>query len=65
MRVMACSQAEVQSETDWDEVVDQFERMDLKEELICGIKECGFEKPTAVQQRAIIPINRGISRSKS
>lgn len=33
--------------------------MGLKEELIRGIYAYGFEKPSAVQQRAIVPIIKG------
>ena len=29
--------------------------MDLKEELLRGIYAYGFEKPSAIQQRAIVP----------
>ncbi|KAK1325688.1 DEAD-box ATP-dependent RNA helicase 34 [Acorus calamus] len=41
------------------EVVTNFEQMGLKEELLRGIYEYGFEKPSAIQQRAIVPILRG------
>jgi translation initiation factor 4A len=33
--------------------------MDLKEELLRGIYSYGFEKPSAIQQRAIMPIIKG------
>jgi hypothetical protein len=46
-------------ESNWDEVVDNFDDMGLREELLRGIKTSGFEKPTAVQQRAIVPIIKG------
>jgi ATP-dependent RNA helicase len=38
-----------------------FEKMNLKENLLAGIYEAGFNKPSAIQQRAIIPIVRGKS----
>lgn len=41
------------------EVVTQFEKMGLKEELLRGILTYGFDKPSAVQQRAIKPIIKG------
>jgi len=41
------------------EVVTSFDDMDLKEELLRGIFAYGFEKPSAIQQRAIMPIVRG------
>jgi ATP-dependent RNA helicase len=33
--------------------------MRLKEDLLRGIFAYGFEKPSAIQQRAIVPIIRG------
>ncbi|XP_037089873.1 eukaryotic initiation factor 4A-I-like [Pollicipes pollicipes] len=42
-------------ESNWDEVVDNFDNMNLKEDLLRGIYGYGFEKPSAIQQRAIIP----------
>ena len=38
------------------QVYPSFESMGLKEELLRGIYCYGFDKPSAVQQRAIIPI---------
>lgn len=46
-------------ETNWDEVFDNFDDMSLKEELLRGIYGYGFEKPSAIQQRAIIPCVKG------
>jgi translation initiation factor 4A len=48
------SQAEIES--NWDQVVDSFDAMKLREELLRGIYAYGFEKPSAIQQRAIVPI---------
>ena len=51
-----------------DEVIDKFEDMGLKDELLRGIFAYGyvfaqayssFEKPTAIQQRAIMPLLKG------
>lgn len=41
------------------EVFPSFEEMNLKEELIKGIHAYGFSRPSAVQQRAIVPIIKG------
>lgn len=46
-------------ESNWDEVVTSFDDMNLKEELLRGIYAYGFEKPSAIQQRAILPCIRG------
>eukprot|EP00164_Ancoracysta_twista_P002522 GFYU01003360.1.p1 GENE.GFYU01003360.1~~GFYU01003360.1.p1 ORF type:complete len:410 (-),score=138.66 GFYU01003360.1:247-1476(-) len=46
-------------ESNWDEVIDSFDNMNLKEDLLRGIYGYGFEKPSAIQQRAIIPIVKG------
>ncbi|KAN0043035.1 hypothetical protein ACTA71_010668 [Dictyostelium dimigraforme] len=41
------------------EVKPTFESMGLSEELLRGIFNYGFEKPSAIQQRAILPIIKG------
>jgi superfamily II DNA/RNA helicase len=46
-------------ESNWNEVVDSFDAMNLKEKLLRGIYAYGFEKPSAIQQRAIIPCIKG------
>ncbi len=43
-------------ETNWDEVVPEFEQMQLKESLLRGIFAHGFKKPSPIQQRGIRPI---------
>ncbi|KLO14201.1 DEAD-domain-containing protein [Schizopora paradoxa] len=48
--------AESEIESNWDEVVDNFDDMSLKPELLRGIYAYGFERPSAIQQRAIIPV---------
>jgi len=46
-------------ESTWTEVVDNFDDMDLREDLLRGIFAYGFEKPSAIQQRAIMPVIKG------
>jgi len=46
-------------ETNWHEVVESFDDMNLKEGLLRGIYAYGFEKPSAIQQRGIVPILKG------
>jgi translation initiation factor 4A len=46
-------------ESNSDEIVDNFDNMNLKENLLRGIYAYGFEKPSAIQQRAILPLSRG------
>jgi translation initiation factor 4A len=46
-------------ESNWDEVVDNFDNMNLKDELLRGIYAYGFERPSAIQQRAILPVVKG------
>ncbi|KAG8909653.1 RNA helicase, partial [Tulasnella sp. 418] len=36
-------------------VVSTFDQLGLKEDLLRGIYAYGFEKPSAIQQRAILP----------
>lgn len=40
-------------------MAENFDDMELSEELLRGIYAYGFEKPSAIQQRAIIPCVRG------
>ncbi|KAL4434673.1 hypothetical protein ABPG77_002796 [Micractinium sp. CCAP 211/92] len=40
-------------------VVSSFDAMGLREDLLRGIYQFGFEKPSAIQQRAILPIVQG------
>jgi len=42
-------------ESNWTEVVEQFDQMNLREPLLRGIYGYGFERPSAIQQRAIKP----------
>lgn len=50
---------ELEFETNWDERVESFEEMGLKEDLLKGIWNVGFEKPSKIQQLAIKPIISG------
>uniref|UniRef100_A0A7S1TJL8 RNA helicase n=1 Tax=Erythrolobus australicus TaxID=1077150 RepID=A0A7S1TJL8_9RHOD len=45
--------------TNYDEVHETFDSMNLREELLRGIYAYGFEKPSAIQQRAITPLIAG------
>merc|ERR1712213_76699 len=42
-------------ESNYDAVCDSFDDMKLREALLRGIYAYGFEKPSAIQQRAILP----------
>ncbi|ESO86452.1 hypothetical protein LOTGIDRAFT_207101 [Lottia gigantea] len=46
-------------ESNCDQVVESFDDMYLREELLRGIYAYGFEKPSAIQQRAILPCIKG------
>jgi translation initiation factor 4A len=50
---------ESEIESNWDQAVDNFDNMELKPELLRGIYAYGFERPSAIQQRAIVPIIKG------
>ena len=43
----------------WDESVDKFDDMGLKEEVLRGIYGYGFNKPSPIQQKGILPIIQG------
>ena len=40
-------------------VLTSFDQMSLKEDLLRGLYAYGFEKPSAIQQRAVVPIVAG------
>ncbi|CAG7729772.1 unnamed protein product [Allacma fusca] len=46
-------------ESNWNQVVTSFDEMELNQKLLRGIYAYGFEKPSAIQQRAIIPCISG------
>lgn len=46
-------------ESNYDEIVDNFDNLGLVEDLLRGIYAYGFEKPSAIQQRAILPLTKG------
>jgi translation initiation factor 4A len=46
-------------DSNWDEICENFDDMSLREELLRGIYAYGFEKPSAIQQRAIVPCVKG------
>ena len=52
--------AVAQIESNYDETTDSFDAMDLKPELLRGIYAYGFERPSAIQQRAIMPVIKGM-----
>merc|ERR1712087_1069985 len=53
--LMAGDESKIEFETSEDvEIVGSFDSMGLKDELLRGIYAYGFEKPSAIQQRAIM-----------
>ncbi|WOH08946.1 hypothetical protein DCAR_0728397 [Daucus carota subsp. sativus] len=46
--------------TSYDEVYETFDGMGLQENLLRGIYAYGFEKPSAIQQRGIVPFCKGL-----
>ena len=62
MYIYKINMSEIHSESiisNWDEVVETFEEMKLKKDLLHGILSYGFEKPSMIQQRAIKPVLLG------
>jgi len=45
--------------SNWDKIAETFDDMNLREELLRGIYAYGFEKPSAIQQRGILPLLAG------
>nr|QKY15200.1 DEAd box RNA helicase ciRH4 (ciRH4) [Polytomella parva] len=46
--------------TDWEESFETFEAMNLDEKLLRGVFAYGFEKPSAIQQKGIVPFTKGL-----
>jgi len=46
-------------ESNWTESVDSFDAMKLREDLLRGIYAYGFERPSAIQSKGIIPLTKG------
>jgi translation initiation factor 4A len=45
--------------SNFDEIIDSFDDLNLKSDLLRGIYGYGFEKPSIIQQKAILPIIKG------
>ncbi|KAJ2399612.1 translation initiation factor eIF4A, partial [Coemansia sp. RSA 2559] len=45
--------------SNYDEVIDNFDDMNLSDDLLRGVYAYGFERPSAIQQRAIAPVLKG------
>nr|ODN96190.1 ATP-dependent RNA helicase eIF4A [Cryptococcus depauperatus CBS 7855] len=46
-------------QSNWNDVVDNFDDMALNSDLLRGVYAYGFERPSAIQARAIMPIITG------
>ena len=46
-------------DSNFHESIENFDELDLKSELLRGIYGYGFEKPSIIQQKAILPIIQG------
>ena len=51
--------SEMTADEKYDEPIESFDDLDLNEDLLRGIYSYGFEKPSAIQQRAIRPLLTG------
>jgi len=45
--------------SNWHKICETFDDMNLREKLLRGIYAYGFEKPSAIQQRGILPVLKG------
>lgn len=46
-------------ESNWEEAVDSFDDLNLDKDLLRGIYAYGFEKPSPIQQKGILPLIKG------
>lgn len=49
----------VDIESNWDKEVESFDDLKLNMDLLRGIYAYGFEKPSVIQQKAILPVLEG------
>ena len=42
--------------TNWEETVESFDDVGLKEEVLRGVYGYGFVKPSPIQQKGILPV---------
>lgn len=59
LRILTVATSAGQIESNYDETTDSFDSMNLKAELLRGVYAYGFERPSAIQQRAIMPVIKG------
>lgn len=45
--------------TNWEESVEKFDDLGLKEEVLRGVYGYGFVKPSPIQQKGILPVIQG------
>lgn len=45
--------------TNWDDSVEKFDDLGLKEEVLRGIYGYGFVKPSPIQQKGVLPVIQG------
>jgi translation initiation factor 4A len=50
---------DIEISDNWDEITPSFDALGLSEDLLRGIYAYGFERPSAIQQRAIKPVLMG------
>jgi translation initiation factor 4A len=46
-------------ESNWTETFESFDALELNEDLLRGIYDFGYEKPSALQQKCLLPLVRG------
>ncbi|PWN28330.1 putative TIF2-translation initiation factor eIF4A [Jaminaea rosea] len=51
--------ADGEIESNWETVIDNFDNMELRPELLRGVYAYGFERPSAIQSRAVVPVIKG------
>lgn len=59
---------DLEMQTNWEEVIETFDELELNKDLLRGIYAHGFEKPSPIQQKGILPLIKGrdtIAQSQS
>lgn len=53
---LSFTDAETNWVNNWDQICESFDELNLQEQLLRGVYAYGYERPSAIQQHAIVPM---------
>ena len=57
--VSSGEEAEEDFVSNWTQSVESFDEMGLKEEILRGLYAFGFQEPSKIQQKGVLPVIQG------